>query len=98
MVYIFDLAERRNIFASKSLNEMLGYSVEEFQAMGAQVPEKLIHPDHYQSFLTHLQALNTLGDGEAKLLEYRMQHKDGRWLWIENRDTVFARLTRGRGC
>ncbi len=90
VVYIFDLAEMRNVYASKSLNEILGYTVEEFQVMGDQVLKLLLHPDDFEPFLNHLQSLENLDEKGLQAIEYRIKHADGSWVWLENRDAVFA--------
>ncbi len=96
IIYIFDLVEMRNIYASKSLNEILGHTVEEFQAMGEQVLKLLLHPDDFGAFLNHLKSLESLDEQEVRVIEYRMKHADGSWTWLENRDSIFAFDQMGR--
>jgi len=96
VVYIFDLVEMRNVYASKNLNEILGYTVEEFQAMGDQVLKLLLHPEDFEPFFNHLKLLEHLDTKGVQTIEYRLKHADGSWTWIENRDTIFTRDRKGQ--
>lgn len=89
VVYIFDLTEEKNIYISKNLNKVLGYSLQEFQDMGNEVLPKLIHPDDLDRFNQHLQSFVKTKTNDIRLIEYRMKHRNGDWVWIENRDNLF---------
>lgn len=89
VIYVFDLVKKRNVYASSNLKKILGYSARDLQAMDGKVLEKTIHPDDLQPFYDHLKQLEKLEKGEIKHFVYRMKHRDGHWVWIENRGTVF---------
>lgn len=91
VIYVFDLIEQKNIYISKSLGDVLGYSPEEFQGMGDEVLQRLIHPDDDELFMDHLASFQTLHRDDVKTLEYRIKHRDGDWNWMENRDSIFMR-------
>ena len=95
IIYIFDLVKNKNVYASKSLNKVLGYTPEEFEAMGDTVLGKLIHPDDLEPFMEYLEILKKVKGDEASEYEYRMKHKDGYWVWIQNRDIIFTRDSKG---
>ncbi len=90
IIYIFDLTKKRNVYVSSSIERVLGYSADEMQSMGTKVLDKTIHPDDLQPFYDHLAELEKLGERHVKHFEYRMKHRDGHWVWLENRDTVFS--------
>lgn len=90
VIYIFDLVKKKNIYASSNIKRILGYSVQDFQAMDSKILEKTIHPDDLQPFYDHLKELEKMKKGEIKHFKYRMKHRDGHWVWIENRDTIFT--------
>lgn len=96
VIYVFDLVKKRNIYVSGSLKKILGYTAHDLQTMGSEVLKKTIHPDHLQPFYDHLKQLEKLEKGEIKHFEYRMKHRDGHWVWIENRDTIFSYSKTGK--
>lgn len=68
------------MFISKQIENLLGYTPEEF----SKDPEfwiTLLHPDDKEIALE--SARKTLADG-ASTAEYRMKAKDGRWVWIRD--------------
>ena len=70
--------------------EMLGYTLEELSPISIQTWEELTHPDDLKmagELLTqHFEGKTAKYD--AKL---RMKHKDGHWLWIHDRGSVYQR-------
>jgi PAS domain S-box-containing protein len=73
---------------------MIGYTVEEIEPhVGAW--ERLVHPDDLSRLRPTLEA-HLAGDTPQYESEFRMRHKDGRWLWILDRGKVVARDTDGR--
>ena len=93
MLYVFDLAQKRNVFSNRAVASLLGYREEEFQDR-ADVLE-LIHPDDRPAVNAHYHAMIHVPDGEVCRLEYRIQHSDGSWVWLLSRDTPFERDSRG---
>lgn len=77
-VAIFD-EEANCIYASPSTEALLGYTPEEYM-------EKdiigLIHPDDRPNIRKNLSELIE-GNGK-KRITYRLQHKDGHYIWMEN--------------
>jgi PAS domain S-box-containing protein len=71
---------------------MLGYTREEIVPHTSSW-EALIHPDDWP----RISALSSahLGDATAAEAEYRMRHKDGRWIWILDRGRVMERDATG---
>jgi len=71
------------LWGTPSVERILGYSVEEYIAISgdAQASAELIHPDDLETaWITYEQALS----GETvKTYEYRLQHKDGNYRWLE---------------
>ncbi|WP_005032606.1 PAS domain S-box protein [Holophaga foetida] len=68
------------IYTSPSYATGLGYSQEEVAHLGSQA---LLHPEDRDRVAG---ALAPLFHGQAaNIVEYRMKHKDGRYLWFESR-------------
>jgi PAS domain S-box-containing protein len=74
---------------------MLGYTIDELTPYDYATWERLVHPDDLD------RAREALGDCIAGRTpgfscEFRMQHKDGRWVWILDRGRVMTRDATGK--
>ena len=74
----------RILYISRNIEEVLGYTREELlEDGGLSVRLSRVHPEDAE---TALSKFNLLFQTNANVdLEYRLQHKDGRWIWIRNR-------------
>ena len=86
VIYVDALdATSSNIFTSRQIESILGYTVEEWRD-DADLFVKLLHPDdrervlraHAHTHLTH----------EPLRLEYRLRARDGRYVWIRDDGVV----------
>ncbi|MEQ9373901.1 MAG: PAS domain S-box protein [Imperialibacter sp.] len=69
--------------------QMLGYATHEID--GSQTTwEGLLHPEDV-SLAWDCMNKHIRGEAETIDMEYRMRHKDGRWLWIHNRGKIVER-------
>lgn len=69
-------------YISRGVFRIDGYTTEEVQAGGVKLASSRIHPDDHDSVRTAFRSLFT--NGTAFDVEYRLQHKDGHWIWIHN--------------
>jgi PAS domain S-box-containing protein len=74
-----------SIYMSPQVEELLGYSVEEWQA-DPELFVKILHPDDRERVLA--EVLRTNANAEPFLEEYRMLARDGRVVWV--RDAAVA--------
>jgi len=95
LVYVFDLLERRNIFASRSLTDLLGYSASEVLAMGDKVMATIIHPDELSRVVTHHGSMKDLADGVTVEIEYRVRAANAEWRWLHSWESVLRRSDGG---
>ena len=96
VVYIYDLKKRRQVYANKALERILGYRLEEFNDPGISIIEDLMHPEDAQRMFEYLQSqVMHLKDGEVAEFEYRMKHKLGHYCWFKSHDCVFKRDEKG---
>ncbi|MBW4500127.1 MAG: PAS domain S-box protein [Scytonema hyalinum WJT4-NPBG1] len=95
VLYIYDLIEQRNVYANRQIGEVLGYTLEQIQAMGSQLFSQLMHPEDLATLGTHIQRFHQAHDGEIIEREYRMQHANGEWRWLWSRDLIFTRTHDG---
>jgi two-component system, cell cycle sensor histidine kinase and response regulator CckA len=78
MIALVDVSGRR-IYNSPSYQTLLGYTPEELTGTSSF---EQIHPDDHKKVMD--AALETRRTGETRCLEYRIRHKDGRWLTLES--------------
>lgn len=91
LVYVFSIPQKRVVYCSDRLLEILGYTFAEIQEMGAQFFSNITHPDEYQNIKQHLDRLNASRPGEQFSIEFRAKHKNGTWRWMRSRDVVRKR-------
>ncbi|MEG4419102.1 PAS domain S-box protein [Microcoleus sp. LAD1_D5] len=96
ILYVCDLIEKKTIYGNASIYHILGYTVEEIQAMGPWMMSTLIHPENSIKMPDYLQQVETGSEGDIFEIEYRIRHKDGSWRWMVSRDTVFAKTADGK--
>ncbi|MCJ7432165.1 MAG: GAF domain-containing protein [Anaerolineales bacterium] len=94
-VYIYDLAENRNIYVNREILNVLGYSPEEIRQMGDKIFEHTLHPEDAAAVFEHRRRMVTVGDDEALELDYRMKDVKGQWRWLHSRDRAFLRNDNG---
>ena len=83
IIYRVDL-QTRTVERTRGLHEVLGYRPEEVPATAAWWAEQ-IHPDDLPYVI---QAEPRIVASRTSVQEYRVRHKDGRWLWVEDRAIV----------
>ena len=95
MLYIYDLVEQRNIYSNRQSLELLGYTPEQFQAIGSNITPTIVHPDDLASMMAYLERFDAVQGSKVREIEYRSQHANGEWRWILSRSTVFNRTPAG---
>jgi len=74
--------------------EMLGYRLSELEPVDIATWEALTHPEDLPLAKAALERVFARED-EAYEIEFRMRHKDGRWIWVLDRGKVVAWDDRG---
>lgn len=92
ILYIYDLAKRRNVFANEGIHRVLGYSASEVRGMGDAIIPSLMHPDDFRHYLERIvPRYAQVADGERIVNRYRMKDRSGDWRWIESTEIVYRR-------
>jgi two-component system, cell cycle sensor histidine kinase and response regulator CckA len=91
LIYIYDLRERRNLYANRGVLEFLGYSSARMQDLGSDLMGTIIHPEDLGLVEAHHARFATASDADAFTQDYRLRDADGLWRWLRSRDVVFAR-------
>lgn len=87
----WDVPGGKSVF-SPTWCRMLGYEVDELPPIAATW-EGLVHPDDWRDIRDALEP-HLRGETDAYRAEYRLKHRDGRWIWILAAGRV---LERGEG-
>ncbi len=95
LVYVYDLVERRNVYANRQITDILGYSLEQVQAMGAALLPTILHPDDLPRVIAKQQEVANDQSGATFENEYRVRDAAGSWRWFHSRDKVFKRTADG---
>jgi PAS domain S-box-containing protein len=90
----WNVQEGETIFDTKWA-EGLGYSLADLEPMSIKTWETLTHPDDLKRASEQLER-HFSGELPYYDCEIRMRHKDGRWVWIQDRGRVVSRTTDGK--
>jgi PAS domain S-box-containing protein len=82
MIAVVDTAGRR-LYNSPAYHKILGYTAEELNTLS---PFEKIHPHDRKRVMAAAEKARLTGYGEQ--LEYRMQHKDGSWRFLESTASI----------
>ncbi|MBD2693637.1 PAS domain-containing sensor histidine kinase [Anabaena catenula] len=96
ILYIFDLEEKRNIYANKNILYSLGYSNQEIKQQESNLIYTITHPEDLEKITAHWQRFSDVQDGEILEIEYRVRQANGEWCWFYSRDTIFNRNSNGQ--
>ena len=74
---------------NKQWAEMLGYSLDDISPMTIETWKKYTHPDDLENAQKNLEK-HFRGEVEKYDVEIRMKHKEGHWVWINDRGQVIS--------
>jgi PAS domain S-box-containing protein len=95
VLFVHDLIEQRNVYTNRQIAELLGYTSEQVQAMGANALPILIHPDDLNRVFNYIEAFRSAPEGTVLGIEYRAHHVSGEWRWMYSQSVVFNRTAEG---
>lgn len=93
-ITIYELENKQPYYLNNCLSEWTGKNNEELVQMGHQGRLSLVHPDDRSKLIDFNDSMLHAGDGEVRLMEYRLQTEKGLF-WIRNRAKVFKRNESG---
>lgn len=73
---------------------MLGYKLSELEPVTLEIWEDLMHPDDFSIAYRKLKKIITK-EGSFFEARFRMKHKKGHWIWVQNRGKVFRNSNDG---
>ncbi|MGB2885256.1 MAG: PAS domain S-box protein, partial [Dehalococcoidia bacterium] len=92
MIYRMDLQTGRYDYISPSSKKMLGYTPEEFAALGIENAAPLVHPNDVDELIENVIKLITSPEQKdaASTVEYRLKHMELGYRWMsDNRSVVY---------
>ncbi len=95
LLYIYDLVERRNIYAGPQILPMTGRASAVYQNMQQDVMQAIIHVADLDRVGAHHAAIRAGTIEPPFEIEYRISRGDGGWLWMHSREVVHARDAAG---
>ena len=95
VLYLFDMRRGRNVFVSRSVEQVVGRTPREIAELGEAFLETLVHPDDLHRLRGGEQRFTALPAGEMVEHEYRVRHADASWRWVRSRDRIFSRTPSG---
>lgn len=96
LLYVLEIDEQRISYVSPQSEALLGYSVSEVSALGADLLHGMVHPEDTAVVADHQLRFTEKGESGPLDVEYRVRHKDGSWRWLSSRDIVYRRDALGR--
>lgn len=92
MVYRLDFQTGRYDYLSPSSKQLLGYTPEEFTALGIEDATLLVHPDDVDKLMENVIKLIASPEQKdaASAIEYRLKHRELGYRWMsDNRSVVY---------
>ena len=75
--------------------QMIGYEWEELQPFSFETWKKMIHPEDLKTCLKKIDKHLT-GETERYECQFRMKHKAGHWIWVQDKGKVFEKTPEGK--
>src|SRR5262245_53888142 len=88
VLFVYDLTERRNVYANQRSFDVIGYTPKEIEDMGEKFIERLMHPDDLTTLPALAKEYAHRKDGEVFEHVFRMRHKNGEWRWVHRCATI----------
>ncbi len=75
--------------------QIVGYTLDELSPVSIKTWESFVHPDDFKKSAELLER-HFAGELDYYDCECRMMHRDGHWVWIQDRGRVVTRTTDGK--
>ncbi|WPP50948.1 PAS domain-containing sensor histidine kinase [Catalinimonas niigatensis] len=94
-ITVYNLKERKNIYANRQVAGFLGYEEEEAREGGFTFLSTIMHPDDIPVIKTFIQEYLIYEGDTPRELEYRVKSAQGDYRWIRASYNVFRRDENG---
>ncbi len=89
-IHLYNLEKQRNIWASTSVEKLIGYTPEEFISMSAKELAESFHPEDTIKIAPFIKDMKSLKEGESYEHESRMRLKNGDYRWVHSKTVPFS--------
>ncbi|GAB3731070.1 hypothetical protein GCM10027594_13060 [Hymenobacter agri] len=97
LLTIYDLSQRRNTYANRHAEQLLGYTIEELADFASdELLATLLPPESHRLMAAHMAEVARLATGEPRSVEYALRHRDGSLRWLRTTHIPFMRDAQGR--
>jgi diguanylate cyclase (GGDEF)-like protein/PAS domain S-box-containing protein len=96
LIFVIEPDTNRNVWSSKNLTGMLGYSEQQMQALGNETIATLVHPEDRDEVTSANAKAADLPDGDVVSIRYRVRDARGQYRWLSRRITPFTRDATGK--
>ncbi|MBC6435625.1 PAS domain S-box protein [Nostoc sp. HG1] len=98
ILFVHDLLEQRNVYVNRQITDLLGYTIEQVEAMGTDIIATIIHPNDLGRVAAYFEAFRSAPEGAVLGLEYQVHHANGEWRWLYSQSVVFSQTTENLPC
>jgi len=91
IIYVYNIAENKNIFINKNLRGFLNYKKGDVPEESVKLIELLIHPDDLELFYDYQDFVENWNREYIHEYEYRLKDANGKWRWFYGREKEFQR-------
>lgn len=96
LIYVYNHETNKNEYANRDIASVLGYTKEEVKEFGDTFLVDIVHPDDIAKVFNNLEKIQTSKDNVTHDIEYRVRHKNGNYIWLISKETIFERLPSGK--
>ncbi|MBN2695503.1 PAS domain-containing protein [bacterium] len=89
-IHLYNLDKQQNVWASSSIEKVIGYTPEEFVSMSARELAESFHPEDMAKIAPFVKDMRELKDGESYEHESRMRVKNGEYRWFHSKTVPFS--------
>jgi len=92
IIYIYNHQTNSNEYATKELLELLGFTREKIESLGAELLPSLIYPEDLPKVLEHLNTISNGNLGVVYEIEYRIKDSNEKIHWLYSKDTIYEKI------
>ncbi|WP_188152407.1 PAS domain S-box protein [Teredinibacter waterburyi] len=89
--YILNVRSSKSTFINEQFSTITGYSLDDLKNIEYELELiDLVHPDDQAQLNSHVAKIFHNCDTEGEIVQFRLRHKHGHWIWCYSRDSVYS--------